>query len=963
MKKILECFKRQFLIILFLIGLISSFFIKSSFWEDLIDKVLVDPIMSKFSQEGIYLLLVTFALLIYYGLVIKYERRIYVVRLSIVSIVLFSYLLCFYSGSWTYDTFTLCGISISYSHILLAPAIGEALFSIILFIRAHKKKTKYEGLEFDLAKKSSKESDPYNRNSYVDSLIERISKSFSKEGSFAIGIAGNWGTGKTSFANILKEKIEPKVNVVFEYKPWFCNSHGDIVKDFFNLYIQNMSLYVPALSSIIPKYIKALTETDGVKYGKMFNLIFNESFTKDPQSHYDKIKRILENSNIKVVIIIDDLDRLDKNEVLEVLRLIRNSANFPNTLFITTYDKEYVLNSLSNNGISNATQYLQKIFNLEILLPKFEERIICKELGDRLKIILESINCKDNIADIIKEISFASYGDESEYKLNSVYTIPKILPTLRDVIRFSNALTLNIEPFKNKLDEINIRDFINLELIRYGFPEIYEILKNSPLTILELDIDTKFYKYNLKLTKDDQHIKENSSLNAFLSENNKKYDIDEYLNVLFPGYSEDILSNLSHFSSYFKYFAYRLDIKAISIAEFISAFDDKNTLAKNEKWSNDKNEEEIYDKLLECFKYLSWKDESGKAKLPFDKVYKHTKTLLTSTNERLVREVLRATEKHLKSFSINSYEHFKSFVRLWSDVLIINETYNLYFNNANFLFSLLYKDNLSMHIREIIHELDTKDIKEILLGSESSAIISPLLSDFIKNHSASQIDDVKLIISINELKDIRYLYLEKYIETHSEVDESGMILLRECIESIDPITYDIYIQNNALEVMRKFIQEHPAGYISLFIKPKDFTSEDLKTIYPEPFWKQLFTTTDKFERFINNADKNAIPEIRKVRNYWQLYKNNNYNPIGFNRQGNVQVMIDNDFVDQIKELDKLIAIKEELTIIIDRNKDKKNSHEEKIEQTKNLDERLKQVNLNLSLKTEISKMLDSLKPF
>ena len=85
----------------------------------------------------------------------------------------------------------------------------------------------------------------------------------------------------------------------------------------------------------------------------------------------------------KLIIFIDDIDRLDKSEVMAVIKLIRNSANFFNTIFVVSYDKEYLTNAITS--ISDQGEiFLEKIFQVELNPPSFDKDILKKELINKI---------------------------------------------------------------------------------------------------------------------------------------------------------------------------------------------------------------------------------------------------------------------------------------------------------------------------------------------------------------------------------------------------------------------------------------------------------------------------------------------------------------------------------------------------------------------------------------------------
>ncbi len=89
------------------------------------------------------------------------------------------------------------------------------------------------------------------------------------------------------------------------------------------------------------------------------------------------------------------------------------------------------------------------------------------------------------------------------------------------------------------------------------------------------------------------------------------------------------------------------------------------------------------------------------------------------------------------------------------------------------------------------------------------------------------------------------------------------------------------------------------------------SNPNFNSIACEPFWEQIFGSADNFEAFINDSALNVCDKINLVRNFWRLYKRNDYEQIFYEGMGNVQEKIDTDLRDEVDKLDRLKAIDEE----------------------------------------------------
>ena len=80
--------------------------------------------------------------------------------------------------------------------------------------------------------------DKFGRKGFAKKWQEIESKLKVEEaGSLAIGINGSWGSGKTSFTNMIKEHIDGNNRIVIDFNPWRSSSALKIIEDFFELLI------------------------------------------------------------------------------------------------------------------------------------------------------------------------------------------------------------------------------------------------------------------------------------------------------------------------------------------------------------------------------------------------------------------------------------------------------------------------------------------------------------------------------------------------------------------------------------------------------------------------------------------------------------------------------------------------------------------------------------------------------
>lgn len=282
------------------------------------------------------------------------------------------------------------------------------------------------------------------------------------------------------------------------------------------------------------------------------------SLFKEDENPYELIKEILEQTKHKAVVFIDDIDRLNAGEIKEVLRLIRNTANFPYIQFIVAYDKNYVCETLKNNGINAPDRYLEKFFNLEMSLPKSEERVICKELLTRIQGTISAIWGLEKEDTKITNMVYYRPDDPTNSIIDN-NLVTQVLSTIRDVIRFHNSYCLLAKAYKDQSaeKEVCFQDLFFLELLRYRYMDIYTILCNKPFVLLQLS------DYVFSLNEDYK-----KTLQEYL--NNTQVEIvSDILEYLFRS-DRNKTNAIYSLRSYYKYFMYRLDDKILTVDEFMS---------------------------------------------------------------------------------------------------------------------------------------------------------------------------------------------------------------------------------------------------------------------------------------------------------------------------------------------------------------------------------------------------------
>ena len=914
MKKIITKLNDYFYQTAFAVLLFISFFIFKDFWVECLNKFWVDPIAEKINNNNIYI--IPFAIIITYYIkqwivtkTYNTKRLMFYIAFVVINV------LCYISGYWQYT-------SKWTTLLIILPLICEIILDVKIYCKRKFSKQITPELEIEKIKDCK---DEYNRKTIYETTYNTLKTCFYEEGSFAVSISGAWGSGKTVFKEQLKKNYEKdnKVSII-EFEAWKCDSPTIIIRNFFTQLKDKLKIYFPNISIDFNNYIDLLLDNDSVKPLRVIAKGVNNLLNKD-KDPFDTIKNYLKKSKHKVVVFIDDVDRLDADEIKEVLRLVRNTANFPYIQFIVTCDNDYVCDTLKKKGIENPKLYLEKFFNLEISLPKFEERIICEELKSRIsKTISDIWGIKENDIQIDKMIYYRY--DEFTNNIKDCVLVNKVLHSMRDVIGFHNSFKLIAETYKNyeNQTEIDFQDLFFLELLRYKYPKLHSALWDNTFDFLYLSQNYKQYilnDYFLRKREMIQQSRRNKKNNVptididsykekdeefkqkiknYINDND---DVEIPINILIYLFVRNKKTNnpIYKVDCFDRYFMYRLNEKVLTISGLSTIIDNDNiTIEKVEEIFEKKYNSQFEDRTKEILGQIFINKD-----LEYKKAYNFIKLILqNSSKPQLKAEISIAVMNYFKNIPLyRDNEHLKDTLDLYN---YCSDNYNSIF--FDFLTTLLLKPNLVIHLNYEYNE-DTKNIIEDFLVNTSQKIpVTQCLNKFIQYWENEDAFKNNCILSVEELKDIQLNYFKKSKDKFS--DESIM-LFQNCWEKVNEHT--ITLTDKALTIMKKAIEENPNGYFEKFVISGDSTNYIHHTeVAPALFYKQIFGNNEEFEKFLNNCNSNSIEE-KRVKNFWRLFKNNNYKNLQFDNQAiNIQEIIKNCFKEQIKQLEELESIKQEI---------------------------------------------------
>jgi len=195
----------------------------------------------------------------------------------------------------------------------------------------------------------------------------------------------------------------------------------------------------------------------------------------------EDISTYIEKNNMHFLIIIDDIDRLTPDETLQIFRIIRTNADFENTTYLLSFDKNVVIENLKSMNI-DGKGFVEKIITMEYVLPKPPAFYIRKYIDEGLKEISKQ-KTSDELLDLENE----------NFKYSEIINLlAEALCTMRDIKRFLNSLSLHVNVLiSDNVLEINFIDLAVLECIMLKYRNCYYGIQHNKILLINTEEEHK----------------------------------------------------------------------------------------------------------------------------------------------------------------------------------------------------------------------------------------------------------------------------------------------------------------------------------------------------------------------------------------------------------------------------------------------------------------------------------------
>lgn len=316
--------------------------------------------------------------------------------------------------------------------------------------------------------------DAFGYAPFAGRIAEAVRKTPSPHG-LVMAIHGPWGAGKTSLLNFVKHYLITQTQtdqpIVIDFNPWWFSSKEQLAAQFLSQFRSKLILESELLrkaGDAMADYAGTIGKTISLTYGIPwldkpigFLLKLLKQKKKEVPELKHEISEALKKEGRRIVFFIDDIDRLAPDEIRELFKVIKALADFPNVIYVLSFDRKVVADALRASLGIEGEAYLEKIVQAPFSLPAVDRLRLRKKLFTELDEILESRPLKFN-----------------QTHWGNIYFdgLDQYIEKPRDIVRVINALSVT---YPAVAGEVNPVDFIALEFLRVFEPEVYGTIRDN----------------------------------------------------------------------------------------------------------------------------------------------------------------------------------------------------------------------------------------------------------------------------------------------------------------------------------------------------------------------------------------------------------------------------------------------------------------------------------------------------
>lgn len=479
----------------------------------------------------------------------------------------------------------------------------------------------------------SKGDDQLGRYSFSKMLAQSL-LNLNNQDTFAIGLFGKWGSGKTSIVNMMLQEIEVQQEnaqsenrlIVVHFEPWNFSNTDQLLTQFFirlsNELQSTGDKHLQKVGTALEQYSDAFELLNVVPYvGSVLGFfgkkgvaavgkkLKKDSDEKDVLKQKEHVTRLLKEQSNRMLVVIDDIDRLSNEQICQVFQLVTSVAKFPNTVYLLVFDRDIVVKALEKVQEGSGEDYLEKIIQMPIQIPEIKPAKLRQVLLEKLAVILS-------------ENEGTGFSEKHWQRLYQPCVAPFV-----DSLRIANRLCNTVQ-FKmaSICTEIDFADIVSLTAIELQFPDVYEWIRANK-TILTGEHDMSGV-INRNRTQKDWYVIYSSQLRDLLQskgtyvDDNQTEKVITAISYLFPHFAQKVgtmgeaydsntfrkenrVAHPEKFDRYFTFDLNEISIKKSELMKVAFELDCDELIEFMQKQENEGNSYELLEEIRAIISDLS----------------------------------------------------------------------------------------------------------------------------------------------------------------------------------------------------------------------------------------------------------------------------------------------------------------------------------------------------------------------
>ena len=659
--------------------------------------------------------------------------------------------------------------------------------------------------------------DLLNRTKIITDLYNSINFCKNKE-KFIISITGEWGSGKTTILNIVKEKLDKeKFIIIDDFDIWKYSNEKSLIYGIVDEILKKININFSSLriNEIVNGCLGILSSRMDIK------LKYISSGNKMIEKLKIIVNNYLEKNDQRILLIIDNLERTNSNNILIVLKAISTVLGIERFIYVLSYDEEE-MKSIFEEKLKINYDYVEKIIQLPLRIPEIS----------REKINKISSKCLKNLL---------SYYGEDNTKIEKYVTgfevFGKNIKDLRGLKRKINSI---VNTCFFGINDLNKNDYFIMEIINQENHKLYIQIKENRRFFASEDVSKMHGEYIWdQVSFNEEATKYFDDL--FNIDENKKYK--KILEIIFPNvkkYNKDRKNN--------ERVQFEYEGNNIIVSKDNEKYRDSimNRRIYNARFFDlyfTKDENEFIEIMQEIEKFIKWNNKNEYQNYEIEEKLEKILYLYNGINQK---EILEIFEFYIKYIEKNKYSILK--------YLIDNQQY---IRGKSSLFEFVDAERRAQII--------CSKIIEILSKEEAIKISQKIENDYKNVYFISNI-----LYFLNSDKE--YNKKDNSEEVVNLINESYKILIENIFNNnINIYSTENYSRHNIWCIMKderiKKILEFIDKY-TVFKFLSDFITESIGTYgYGYGFdiknFKEI-TTYEFIDDILNKTDLNKISKIEKM---------------------------------------------------------------------------------------------------